>query len=169
MIISVIVAHDKKRGIGKDNSLPWAGKIPRDMARFKELTTGHPIIMGRKTFESIGRALPNRMNIVVTRNKEWSANGVWHVHSIEEALLEAKNNASGCEEIFIIGGTQLFTQALPFADRLYVTEINETFACDTFFPEVDPLKWQRTTVQVFHADDKNAFKLNFLTYEKKTA
>jgi dihydrofolate reductase len=168
MIISIIAAMDKKRGIGFQNSLPWAGQIPRDMARFKELTTGHTVIMGRKTFDSIGRALPNRMNIVLTRDNNWNAEGVWHAHSLTEALKEARANGSG-EEVFIIGGAYLYREALPLADRMYLTEIDDVFTCDTFFPEYDPLEWTHDSLVVHHADDRNAFKVKFLNLTRKTA
>ena len=169
MIISIIVAHDKNYGIGKDNALPWAGKLPRDMRRFKDLTMGHPIIMGRKTFDSIGRALPGRMNIVLTRDKNWNAQNAWHVPSLEAALREATRNGSGSEEVFIIGGAQLFTEALPMANRMFITEIGQTFDCDVFFPPYDQLAWKHSSTIFHHADEKNMYKLKFLGLERKTA
>ncbi len=168
MIISIIAAMDKNRGIGKDNALPWAGKTPRDMKHFRELTTGHTVIMGRKTFDSIGKALPNRMNIVLTRDKGWSAKDVWHEHSFEAALKEAARNGSS-EEVFIIGGASLYAEALPLANRMYLTEIDGEFTCDTFFPECDPLAWRQASLTVHHADDRNAYKMRFLNLERKTA
>ncbi len=166
MIISLIAAMDKKRGIGFENALAWAGKIPRDMTRFKELTLGRTVIMGRKTYDSIGRALPNRMNIVLTRDNNWSAKGVWHVHSLTEALKEAGVNGIS-EEVFIIGGASLYKEALPLAHRMYLTEIDDVFPCDTFFPEYDPLGWRQASLILHHADDRNEFKLKFLDLERK--
>lgn len=163
MTISLIVAMDKKRGIGFQNTLPWAGKIPRDMARFKELTMGKPVIMGRKTFESIGRALPHRPNIVLTRDKKWRARGVRVAHSLKDALL-----GHGDGEVFIIGGAELFREALPIADRMYITEIDGEFVSDTFFPEYDEMSWVRTSMQIHQADDRNFFKLKFLNFKSKT-
>lgn len=166
MIISLIVAHDKKHGIGMKNALPWTGKIPRDMARFKELTTGKPVIMGRKTFESIGKPLPNRTNIILTRDRTWRAAGVWRAHTLSEALAIAGKES---EEVFVIGGAELFHQALPLAARMYITEIDGTFDCDVFFPKYDPLLWKQSSLVVHHADDRNTFKLKFLNLERKTA
>ena len=168
MIISLIAAMDNKHGIGFENTLPWAGRTPRDMARFRELTTGRTVIMGRKTFDSIGRALPNRMNIVLTRDDKWHANSVWHVHSLAEALKTAAREG-GSEEVFIIGGASLYAEVLPLANRMFLTEIDGTFACDTFFPEYNPLEWHRASVIVHHADDRNSYKMKFLNLERKTA
>lgn len=167
MIISLIAAMDRNRGIGYQNDLPWVGKIPRDMARFKELTTGKSVIMGRKTFASIGHTLPNRMNIVLTRDKNWSADGVWHVHSLKEAIEEARKNASS-KEVFVIGGAELFREAFPFADRMYLTEIDGVFPADVLFPEYDPLQWKQSALTVHRADDRNAFNLRFLDLKRTT-
>lgn len=164
MIISLIVAHDKKLGIGAGNALPWAGKIPRDMARFKTLTTEKTVIMGRKTFESIGRALPNRMNIVLTRDKTWRASGVWRAHSLAEAFALVGME----DEVFIIGGAELFREALPTAGRMYITEIDGIFPCDAFFPQYDQKDWGEISKEVHRADDRNKFALRFLDLEKKT-
>ena len=134
--ISIIAALGKNtRVIGKENSLPWY--IPDDLKRFKALTTGHPIIMGRKTFESIGKALPNRTSIVITNTTEYAKEDIVVVHSLTEALEKA--SAIEDEEIFVIGGAQIYQQALPFADKLYLTIINEEKPGDVFFPEYKPL------------------------------
>jgi dihydrofolate reductase len=131
-IISIIVAHGENREIGGNNQLLW--QLPSDLTRFKEITMGHPIIMGRKTHESIGRALPKRLNIVITRNPEFRAEGVSIVPTLDEAVALAKQNES--EEIFIIGGGEIFRQALPMVDRLYITKIKDHFpAGDVFFPD----------------------------------
>lgn len=131
-MISIIAAIDSQRGLGKDNKLLWY--LPEDLKRFKELTTGHPVIMGRKTFESIGKALPNRTNIVVTQNPGFSFEGVKTVSSIEEAIEEA-GRSLGSEEIFVIGGGQIYSQAISKADRLYLTLVEGDFGADVFFPD----------------------------------
>ncbi len=131
-IVSAIAAiSEKDRGIGKDNDLLW--KIPEDLKRFKEITLGHPIIMGRKNFESIGRALPKRMNIVITRDSAYHAENCVIVHSVEEAIAKAKLLDN--EEVFIIGGGEIYKQALPFTDRLYLTIIHAEKPADVFFPD----------------------------------
>lgn len=130
-LLTIIVAADQERGIGINNTLPW--KLPEDLAHFKRLTTGHAIIMGRKTFESIGRPLPNRRNIVVTRNADWRHDGVETVHS----LPEARQLVAGDAEAFIIGGAQVYSQALDVADQVVLTEVGATFACDAHFPALD--------------------------------
>lgn len=134
--ISIIAAIGKNRELGKDNKLLW--HIPDDLPRFKKLTLGHPIIMGRKTFESIGRPLPNRTNIVVTRDSSYEVEGVVVVHSIEKAIEEAKKKDK--EEIFVIGGGQIYEQALPFADRLYLTIVDAQAEADTYFPDYSEFK-----------------------------
>ncbi len=123
---------DQKRGIGKKNALMW--KIPGELARFKKITMGHPIIMGRKTFDSIGRLLSGRTNIIITRNKDYEIVGAVIVHSLEAAIERAKNEP-GAEEIFVIGGGQIFSEALPFVDKLYITLVKGDFGADTFFPD----------------------------------
>lgn len=129
--ISVIAAISKNRVLGKDNQLLW--KIPADMKRYVALTTGHPIIMGRKTFESIGRPLPRRTNIVITRDQNYEAPGCVVVSSLEAALAEAKKIES--REIFIIGGGQIYAESLRFADRLYLTVVDQEAQGDAFFPD----------------------------------
>ncbi|RZA04168.1 MAG: dihydrofolate reductase [Proteobacteria bacterium] len=133
-MLSMIVAMSDNRVIGIENRLPW--NIPEDLKRFKKITSGHPIVMGRKTFESIGRPLPNRTNIVVTRNKDYRAEGVAVCGSLGEAL-EWAARAAGSEEIFVIGGGELFKEALPKADRIYLTEVKWPYEGDAFFPEFD--------------------------------
>ncbi|MFZ6849010.1 dihydrofolate reductase [Undibacterium sp. RuRC25W] len=157
--LSIIVAFDGLRGIGINNTLPW--HLPEDLAHFKKMTSGHPIVMGRNTFESIGRALPNRRNIVVTRNPEWHHEGTETVNSLEEALSLISD-----EDTFIIGGAQIYQQALALADRLVVTEIQEKFACDAFFPNIDAKIWKETAREV-HTSATNQLKYAFVIYEKK--
>lgn len=134
--ISIIAAIGKNRELGKDNKLLW--HIPDDLPRFKKLTLGHSIVMGRKTFESIGRPLPNRTNIVVTRDSSYEVEGVVVVHSIEKAIEEAKKKDK--EEIFVIGGGQIYEQALPFTDRLYLTIVDAQAEADTYFPDYSEFK-----------------------------
>lgn len=129
--ISLIAAVDKKRGIGKDNRLPW--NIPEDIKRFTKITLGYPIIMGRKTFESIGKALPGRINIVITRNKKYKALGCLLSHSLENALELAQKKKK--REIFIIGGGEIYKQAISLADKLYLTLVEGNYEADTFFPD----------------------------------
>ncbi|HEU4374452.1 MAG TPA: dihydrofolate reductase [Telluria sp.] len=157
-MITLIVALDAKRGIGVDNTLPW--RLPEDLAHFKRITSGHPIIMGRKTFDSIGRPLPNRRNIVVTRNAAWRHDGVDAVASLADAVALA-----GAGDAFIIGGAQVFAESMDIADRIIATEIDHTFACDTFFPPLAPDAW-RETARERHHSDANGFDYSFVTYTK---
>lgn len=135
-IISLIAAIGKNRELGKDNKLLW--HIPEDMKRFKNLTIGHVVIMGRKTYESIGKALPNRINIIVTKDKTYQAPDCLIAQSIDEAIEIAKTKEK--EEIFIIGGGQIYAQSISYANRLYLTLINETCEADTFFPDYSEFK-----------------------------
>lgn len=132
-IISLIAAIGKNRELGKNNQLLW--DIPEDMKFFRETTAGHPVIMGRKTFESIGRPLPKRVNIVITRNLDYQKEGILVFPSIEEALEEAKKHDEN--EVFVIGGAEIYKQSLPFADKLYLTHVDANFDADTFFPEYE--------------------------------
>lgn len=131
-MISLIVAHDLNRVIGKDNKMPW--HIPNELAYFKEKTMGKAIVMGRNTFESIGRPLPGRLNIVITRNAAYKPDGVTVVHSIEDAIELARKHH---EEVMVIGGEQIFKEVLPYTDLMYVTLIQKEFEGDTFFPSYD--------------------------------
>jgi len=139
--ISIIAAIGKNRELGKGGELVW--RIPDDLKRFKTLTTGHPIIMGRKTFDSIGRVLPERTNIVITRDESWQHEGVVSASSIEDAIEKAKQSA-GSDEIFIIGGGEIYKQSLPFADRLCLTLIDDTKDADAFFPEYENIFTKKT-------------------------
>ena len=156
--ISIIAAIGKNRELGKDNKLLW--HIPGDLPRFKKLTTGHPIIMGRKTFESIGRPLPNRINIVVTRDSNYNIEGVIVVHSIEKAIEEAKKKDK--EEIFIIGGGQIYEQVLPFTDRLYLTVIDAQAEADTYFPDYSEFK----KIISEETNESGGLKYSFLVLER---
>jgi len=135
-LLTIIVAADLARGIGIDNTLPW--RLPEDMAHFKRLTTGHPIIMGRKTFDSIGRPLPNRRNIVITRNGDWRHDGVDAVGSLDAA----RALVADAEEAFVIGGAQIYAEALAVTDQVIMTEIGERFDCDAHFPPLPDTQWQ---------------------------
>lgn len=143
-MISIIAAIDSKRGLGKNNQLLF--KIKEDFVRMKKLTTGHPIIMGRKTFESIGRPLPNRTNIVITRDEGYSQEGIKVAHSLKKAIELAKNEPGG-KEIFIFGGGQIFKEALPMVDKLYLTVVEGDYGADTFFPEYENLFSKKTFEQ----------------------
>ncbi|GAA4845248.1 dihydrofolate reductase [Algivirga pacifica] len=165
MKISIIVAYADQRVIGKDNDLIW--HLPADLANFKKRTEGHYIIMGRKTHDSIGRQLPNRTNIVVTRNTAYEpADNCIKVGSLEEALTMGKEN--GQDEVFIIGGAELYTQSLDKADRLYITEIDAEFEGDTFFPAFDLKKWDEVSRFDFNKNNKNPYNYSFITYHKKS-
>lgn len=133
----MIAAMDRKRVIGRDNAMPW--HLPEDLKHFKRLTLGHPIVMGRKTFESIGRPLPGRENIVITRNASLALAGVRVVTSLDEALGLTRGKTA-----FVIGGAEIYRLALPFADCLHLTEIDIDVGGDTFFPEFDPAEWEQT-------------------------
>lgn len=159
--ISIIAAIGKNRELGKGNDLIW--RIPDDLQRFKALTMGHPIIMGRKTFDSIGRPLPGRMNIVVTRTATWSFPGVEVAHSLEDALTQATNHDS--HEVFVCGGAELYAQALPHTHRLYLTLIDDTSEADTFFPA-----WESdfTTVLTDEPHEWNGTTYRWYTVERAT-
>ena len=154
--LTLVVAMDAQRGIGVDNKLPW--HIPDDLAHFKRVTLGQPIIMGRKTFDSIGRPLPGRRNIVVTRNPDWRHDGVETAGSLDEAVRLAGDGAAN-----IIGGAQIFAEALPVADRMIVTHIDGIWPCDTFFPPIDAARWNETGREARLGADGIAF--SFVTYE----
>jgi dihydrofolate reductase len=159
MKISIIVSMDGKRGIGKENALMW--HIPGELPRFKQITMGHPIIMGRKTFESIGRPLLGRTNIVITQNPDFKAQDCKIVGSVDEAIEIAKKE-TGSEEIFIIGGGQIYQQAISKADRLYLTLVNGDFGADTFFPDYSSF------TKVIEEEDREEgdYNYKFLTLEK---
>lgn len=153
--ISIVVAiAERNRAIGKDNKLPW--HIPEDLKRFKEITSGHPIIMGRKTFKSIGRPLPNRTNIIITRDANYQMEKCVIVNSIEKAIQEASQLEQ--EEIFIIGGGEIFKQALPYVDKLYLTIVKGPIDGDVFFPEYSAFK--TIVKQSSHAS--NGYEYDFL-------
>jgi dihydrofolate reductase len=157
-LLTIVVATDSQGGIGINNTLPW--RLPEDLAHFKRTTTGHPIIMGRKTFDSIGRPLPNRRNIVVTRNPDWRHEGVDAVASLKDAA-DLVNGT----EAFIIGGAQIYADALPQVGKLIVTEIGKVFECDAWFPAIDRKEWKETAREAYHSA-QNGFDYAFVTYER---
>ena len=157
-MIALVVAMAENRVIGKDNQLIW--RLPADLKFFKNLTTGHPIIMGRKTFESIGKPLPNRTNIVITRQQDFEAEGCLVAHSLSEALMMAQQMDS---DIFVIGGAEIYKQAMFLADTIYLTEVHHEFEGDTFFPEIDTLLWIETDRKEHQADEKNPYDYAFVT------
>ncbi len=163
MIVSLIVAMDRKRGIGRDNALPW--RLSADLKRFRELTMGHHIILGRKTYESIGKPLPGRTMIIVTRNTAFSAEGSIVVHSLEEALQLAE--ARGEAETFICGGAEIYAQSLNRADRIYLTEVDAEVAADTFFPAFHADEWREEACETWPADEKNQYPSTFRVLQRK--
>lgn len=158
---SLVVARARNGVIGRDNALPW--HLPADLAHFKRITQGHPVVMGRRTHESIGRPLPGRHNIVVTRTPGWKADGCTVVGSLEAAYAAAGN----VPEVFVIGGSALYAAALPGADRIYLTEIDADVSGDTVFPEIDPAGWVETAMGELPADGRNAHALRFLRLDRR--
>lgn len=160
-MICLVVAKSTNHVIGNNNQLIW--HLPNDLKHFKELTSAHPIIMGRKTFESIGKPLPNRTNIVITRNQDWQFDNVLVVHSLAEAIEKAK---AIDEQIFIIGGGNIYVQAMKWADVLEVTEVHHSFEGDTYFPLIDQEIWQEVSRIDHQKDEKHLFDFSFVRYEK---
>ena len=161
MKLSLIAAVSRNNVIGKDNKMPW--HFPADLQFFKTTTLGKPIIMGRKTWESLGRILPGRRHIVVTRNKDYTAEGVEIIHSTDAALKQASN----VDEAVIIGGAHLYEEMLPLTDRLYLTEIDAEFEGDTFFPEWNKEEWEVVSSETHPADEKNSFPYRFVVYDRR--
>ena len=181
MKISVIVAMARNRVIGRDNSLIW--HLPADLRHFRETTMGQPVIMGRKTYESVGKPLPGRTNIIVTRRKGYSAEGCLVAGSLEAAIRMAESSGSSTgsssgkdpdkrnepgpgNEIFIAGGGEIYRDAIPLAGRMYITVIDEDFEGDTFFPAFDEDKWQIAGREHYPADERNPHSMTFITWER---
>ena len=156
-MIKIIVAMSKNRVIGNDNKLIW--KLSSDLKRFKELTTDNSVVMGRKTYESIGKPLPNRRNIIITRQPDYQVDECEIVSSLEEALLITGNDC------FIIGGGEIYKQSLPLANKIYLTLVNEEFEGDTQFPEIDS-SWVKLSKIDFNSDEKNNHNYSFIEYER---
>jgi len=164
MMITIIAAIATNNALGKDNDLIW--HLPADLKRFKKVTTGHHILMGRNTFESIGKPLPNRTTIIITRNKNYFKDGCLVANSIEEAIKLVENDAN----IFIIGGAQIYKEAIEkdLVDQLDITQVHQEFEADVFFPQIDLSVWKQVSRENFTADDKNKYNYSFISYQKKT-
>ena len=162
-MITIIAAIAKNNALGKNNDLIW--HLPADLQRFKKVTSGHFILMGRNTFESIGKPLPNRTTIIITRNKNYFKDGCFIAHSLEEAIELSASE----EQIFIIGGAQIYKETLAkgLVDRLDITLVHHTFDADAFFPEIDLNIWREVEREDFVADEKNNFDYSFVSYVKK--
>ncbi len=157
--ISIIAAVAKNLAIGKDNKLLW--HLPEDLKRFKEVTSGHPVLMGQKTYESLGKPLPDRVNIIITLDKDYKAPGCVVTFSLDQALEEAKK--TGADEVFVIGGGSIYRQFLPIADKLYITEVDKEFEADTFFPDYSMFK----KVVYRRPSEYEGLKYTFLELEKE--
>lgn len=166
MRLSILVAMAKNRVIGKNNALPW--HLSADLKHFKALTMGHPVIMGRKTFESIGRPLPGRTNIIMTHQKSYQVSGAITVNSIGDALKVCQEGVDGNSEVFLIGGAALYRETLGLCHRIYVTEIQQDFDGDTFFPKFDMEGWQEISREKhFSADDKLEYHFVILDHKAR--
>lgn len=160
MKLALIVATDRQGLIGKENDLPW--HLSADLQYFRKVTMGKPIIMGRNTHESIGRPLPGRQNIIITKNQSYQVEGCDIVHSIDQALQLVSDE----QEVMVMGGASLYTQLLPKADKLYLTLVHAELEGDTWFPEWDKNEWQQISREDHSADDKNEYPYSFIVYEK---
>lgn len=161
-MITMIAAAAKNNALGKDNTLLW--HLPDDFRRFKKLTTGHHIIMGRKTWESFPKPLPNRTHIVITRNKKYRAPGAVIVHNMKNALAYAKEDSN----IFIIGGGEIYTIGLDYATHIELTRVHDAFEADAFFPEIDNEVWELKESHLHDVDDRHEYAFTFETYKKRT-
>ena len=157
MIISLIVAMDKNRGIGLDNQLPW--RLPSDLKRFKNLTMGHHLVMGRKTYETIGKPLPGRIMIILTHSKDYKVHGCIVVDSIEEAIKMAEDHQE--EELFVIGGGEIFTQFFDLAEKIYLTNVHAETGASVYFPEIDPDTWEIVTEHEPKQPDLDQYESDF--------
>ena len=162
-MLSIIVAIAKNNAIGKDNKLIWS--LPADLKRFKELTWGKTIIMGRNTFESLGRVLPNRKHIVLSKNKELKIDdeNVLVINDISKINEYIESE----EEVFVIGGETIYKMLMPYANKMYITKIEEEFEADTFFPMIDEKKWKIVSIEAGTKDEKNIYDYNYMIYKKK--
>lgn len=159
MKVSIVVAISENHAIGKDNKLLWY--LPNDLKHFKAITTGHTIIMGRKTYDSVGKPLPNRRNIIITR-QAISISGCEVVNSIDEALALCKDEP----EVFIVGGAEIYSQSMHLTDRIYLTIVHKKFEGDSFFPEINKDEWTEVTREDFQPDEKNSLPYSFITLER---
>jgi dihydrofolate reductase len=159
MLVSAVVAMARNRVIGRANALPW--RLPEDLKRFKRITLGKPVLMGRRTFESIGKPLPQRTNLVLTR-QDWTSPGAVTVHSVQDAMARA----AGAAELACIGGAEVFELLLPLTRRIHLTRIEADVPGDTLFPALDPAEWREVDCSKFAADERNSYDLTFLTLER---
>jgi dihydrofolate reductase len=162
-LVSLIVAMARNGVIGRDNALPW--HLSEDLRRFKAATLGKPILMGRKTFESIGHALPGRTNLVLTRDPRWKQEGAVVVHSVGAALAAAGDAV----ELVVIGGAEIYRLVMPFARRIYLTHVHADVPGDTYFPEFDPTQWVDVECDERAADERNTYPVTFVTLERRGA
>lgn len=160
--LSLLVAAAENNVIGKNNQLPW--NLPEDLKYFKNKTWGMVLVMGRKTFESLGKPLPGRKSIVITRDKDWKYENVEVVHSVEDAIEKAKQ--FGVKEILVLGGAEIFKQVMPQAERIYITRVHHSFEGDAYFPEFSNEDWKLVKSHFFHADEKNKYSLTFEVWER---
>lgn len=159
--LSIIAAMDKNRVLGLKNDIPW--HIPHDLKRFKKITSGHTVIMGRKTFESLPGPLPKRRNVIITSRKDYIAPGIEVVKSIEDAIRIADKN----QENFVVGGADIYEQFLPFADKLYLTHIDAEFEGDIYFPEIDYSNWKLVEEEYHVTDDEKKIPFSYKTYVRR--
>jgi dihydrofolate reductase len=167
MRIALVVAIAENGVIGDDNRLLW--RLPDDLKRFKAMTMGKPIVMGRKTFESIGKPLPGRTNIVITRNRELAIPGCTIVHSLSQAIEAARSIDDNADEVAVIGGAEIYAQALSSADVIHLTRVHTTIAGDAVFPSLKPADWVERVVERHSADERHAFAFSFIELERKRA
>ncbi|WP_010133944.1 dihydrofolate reductase [Ochrovirga pacifica] len=158
---TIIAAVGNNNELGKDNDLIW--HLPADLKRFKKITSGHHIIMGRNTYESIGKPLPNRTSIIVTRNPNYTAKGCLVTNSLEKAIALAQKDSN----TFVIGGAEIYKQAIHLVDELDICEVHSTFDADTYFPDIDPAVWQEISRKKFAADEQNKYDYSFVRYQKR--
>lgn len=161
LFVSAIVAAADNNAIGKDNELLW--HLPNDLRFFKRTTSGHAIIMGRKTYESVGKPLPNRRNLVVTRQKDYVLEGAEVVHSLEAALARCMNEG----EVFIVGGAEIYRQALPVTHRVYLTRVHAELPGDAYFPDLDERDWVLVSEEKHDPDERHAYGYTFQVYERR--
>lgn len=164
MRISIIVAAADNQAIGANNQLLW--HLPNDLKYFKNTTWAMPVLMGRKTFESVGKLLPGRTNIIITRQPDWNFPGAICCSSLESALEAAR--ATNCLEVFIIGGGEIYREAFPIANRIYLTRVHTSMEADTFFPPIEPNQWTLIREEAFDADEKHAYSYRFQIWDRKS-
>jgi dihydrofolate reductase len=162
-MIAIVVAVADNHVIGKDNQLIW--HLPADLRHFKQKTMGHPMIMGRKTFDSIGKPLPGRTTIIVTRQQNFKAEGCLVAHSVQAAI--EIGSELDTEQVSIVGGAEIYKQAMPFVDTLYLTRVHHTFEGDTYFPELPEKEWQQISAEHHEPDEKNRYSYSFIELRRK--